>query len=180
MAINALGWGGKTHKTMTNYSWRQSEKLGNAMFLLRLNLDKGMLNERLSDGNEEKTPDEWLQYGAEHEDDTDDIFGTIPDRSNFHFHNPLKEWSEAGLSDIHIGASGSAILWAQNSLLQAVISNDEKKARTWYVAREYYYKGLIEVQYSDLEKELFCRDVQDPWAPGPLNSGYGSARSCSQ
>jgi hypothetical protein len=150
--MNVFGWGGKTHKKITEYSWRKSEKLGNAMFLLRLNFDKGMLNERLNDGSTVKNPDEWLQYGAEHEDDTNDLTGSIPDRSNFHFHNPLKAWSEAGLSDIHIGASGSSILWAQDSPLQAFISNDEKKARTWYVARDYFHKGLIE--FVDLDKRI--------------------------
>jgi hypothetical protein len=145
MAINALGLGGRTHKSLTYYSWLNSDKLGNQTFLLRLNLDKGMLNERLSDGSEEKNPDEWLQYGAEHEDDNDSLTGLIPDRSNFHFHNPLtqqswiraldskfkicsekltnfricykalKEWAEAGLSDIATGSS--AILWAQKKMV---------------------------------------------------------------
>ncbi len=124
-------------------------------FLLQLNLDKGMFNERLNDGSLEINPDEWLQHGAEHEDDTSNALG-IPDRSNFHFHNPLKEWSEAGLSDVHFGASGSSILWAQNSLLQAAISNDEKKARTWHVAREYYYKGLIEFTNMELREAYFA------------------------
>jgi hypothetical protein len=156
MAINALGWGGKTHESLTYYSRQKSAKLGNEAFLLRMNFDKGMLNEKLSDGGADKNPDEWLQYGSKHEDDTNDIFGQIPDRSNFHFHNPLKEWSEAGLSDVHVGASGSAIWWAQNSVLQAFISNDEKKARTWYVAREYYYKGLIEFVDMDLRETYFA------------------------
>ncbi len=155
MSINALGWGGRTHKSLTYYSWINSDKLGNETFLLRLNLDKGMLNERLSDTNEEKTPDEWLQYGAEHEDDTDDPAGLIPDRSNFHFHNPLKEWAEAGLSDIHTGASGSAILWAQDGALQDSISN-EQKDRSWSKAREYYYKALIEVEYPSWRRNYFA------------------------
>jgi hypothetical protein len=146
--INVFGWGGRTHQLLTHYSWLNSKKLADMTFLLKLNLDKGMLNEKLSDGNAVKNPDEWLQYGAEHEDDS--YYPLIPDRSNFHFHNPLKEWSEAGLSDTHVGASGSSIWWAQNSALQAFISKDEKKARTWYVAREYLYKGLIE--FADMEK----------------------------
>ena len=154
-AMNVFGWGGRTHKLITKYSWQNSSKLKNSMFLLRLNLDKGMLNERLSDGKEEKNPAEWLQFGAEHEDDTNDLFGQIPDRSNFHFHNPLKEWVDAGLSDVHVGASGSSILWAQNSPIQAFISKDEKKVRTWYVAREYYYKGLIENTDMDLRSTYF-------------------------
>lgn len=144
MAINALGWGGRTHKSLTYYSWQNSDKLGEMTFLLRLNLEKGMLNERLSDEYEEKNPDEWLQYGAEHEDDNDSLTGLIPDRSNFHFHNPLKEWGEAGLSDIHTGSSGSAILWAQNGTLQDTTSNKQGD-RSWNKAREYYYKALIEV-----------------------------------
>jgi hypothetical protein len=154
--MSILGWGGKTYQLLTHYSWLKSIKLGDMAFLLQLNLDKGMLNERLNDGRVEKNPDEWLQYGAEHEDDTNDLTGTIPDRSNFHFHNPLKEWSDAGLTDTHIGASGSSIWWAQNSLLQAVISNDEKKARTWYVAREYYYKGLTEFVDLELRNSYFA------------------------
>lgn len=155
MSINALGWGGKTHKSLTYYSWLNSDKLGNETFLLRLNLDKGMLNEQLSDSNEEKNPDEWLQYGAEHEDDTDDPKELIPDRSNFHFHNPLKEWAEAGLSDIHTGSSGSAILWAQDGPLQDSISN-EQKDRSWNKAREYYYNALIEVEYPSWRRNFFA------------------------
>jgi len=123
-------------------------------FLLQLNLDKGMLNERLSDGNAVNNSDEWMQYGAEHEDDSN--LPLIPDRSNFHFHNPLKEWSDAGLTDTHFGTSGSSVWWAQNSLLQAFISNDEKKAHTWYVAREYFYKALIEFVDMDLRKIYFA------------------------
>ena len=153
ISINAFGWGGITHKKLTKYSWQKSDKLGNAMFLLRLNFDKGMLNERLSDTNEEKTLDEWLQYGAEHEDDTDDPTGYIPDRSNSHFHNPLKEWTEAGLTDIVNGSS--AILWAQNGPLQDKTS-DKQGDRSWNKAREYYYKALIEVQYPNWRRNFFA------------------------
>jgi hypothetical protein len=142
MANNAFGWGGITHKKITEYSWQKSDKLGKLTFLLRLNLDKGMLDERLSDEREEKSPDEWLQYGAEHEDDHD--YPLIFDRSNFHFHNPLKEWSDAGLNDIATGSS--SILWAQNGLLQAA-TNHNQGDRSWNKAREYYYKALIEVEY---------------------------------
>ncbi|MDD4051828.1 MAG: hypothetical protein PHR28_08025 [candidate division Zixibacteria bacterium] len=154
ISLNAFAWGGKTHKLLTYYSWQKSERLGNMEFLLRLNLDKGMLNERLSDMNEIKNLDEWLQYGAEHEDDTDNL-GGIPDRSNYHFHNPLKEWNEAGLSDTHYGTSGSAILWAQNGLLQAA-TNHSQGDRSWNKAREYYYKALTEVEYTDWRKNYFA------------------------
>jgi hypothetical protein len=154
MTVNAFGWGGKTHKLLTFYSWQKSDRLGSIEFFLRFNLDKGMLNEGLSDVKEVKTPDEWLQYGAEYEDDTDNL-GGIPDRSNFHFHNPLKEWSEAGLSDTHYGTSGSAILWAQNGPLQAA-TNHSQGDRSWNKAREYYYKALTEVEYTNWRKNYFA------------------------
>jgi hypothetical protein len=153
MSIIAFAWGGKTHKSLAYYSWIKSDKLGNELFLFQLNLDRGMLEERLSDENEIKNPDEWLQYGAEHEDDNDSITGLIPDRSNNHFHNPLKEWNEAGLSDIATGSS--SILWAQNGTLQASISNKQGN-RSWSKAREYYYKALTEVEYPNWRNSYFA------------------------
>jgi hypothetical protein len=150
LSINVFGWSGETHKSLTYYSWRKSDKLGDMEFLLRLNLDKGMLGERLSDSNEIKNPDEWLQYGAEHEDDSD---SKIPDRSNFHFHNPLKEWREAGLSDMATGSS--SIFWAQNGSLQTA-TNNKQGDRSWNKAREYYYKALTEVQFPGWRRNYFA------------------------
>jgi hypothetical protein len=110
------------------------------------------LDESLSDENEEKSPDEWLQYGAEHEDDTDNLTG-FPDRSNNHFHNPQKSWSEAGLSDIASGRS--SIIWAQDGLLQASISTEQGDC-SWDKAREFYHKALIEAEYPVWRKNYFA------------------------
>lgn len=149
------GWAGTAHKRITEYSWKNSIKLGTSSFLLNLNLEKGMKYETLSDENEVRSLNGWLQYGAEHEDDTDDLTGLIPDRSNYHFHNPLKLWSEAGLNDLVNGSS--SILWAQNGPLQTSIS-DEQGDRSWNKAREYYYKALTEVEYP-IWREIYFTEM---------------------
>jgi hypothetical protein len=148
--IVTFGWAGNTHKRITEYSWKNSNKLGISTFLLSLNLEKGIFQENLSDGNDIKSIDEWLQYGAEHEDDKD---LALPDRSNYHFHNPLKLWSEAGLSDMVNGSS--SILWAQDGPLQ-VSKSDKQGDRSWNKAREYYYKALTEVEYSVWRENYFA------------------------
>jgi hypothetical protein len=57
-----------------------------------------------------------------------------------HFHDPLRNWDNSGLSGL-FGRSTSAPLWAQRSggLLFGTLQNDY----SWPSAREYFYQALI-------------------------------------
>jgi len=81
----------------------------------------------------------WVSYGADLEDAGSD-FEAILGKARFknHFHNPLKNWSDAGLSDIQNGMS--MVLWAQDSQAQ---SNAHEGDYSWHALRNYYYGALI-------------------------------------
>lgn len=88
---------------------------------------------------------EWLGYGGVQEDrpgewyDYLPVFGK-PTRSVNHFHNPLKEWKDAGLNDIFTGQS--QVRWAQNP------NQDVGGKWSWLDAREYFYIALTGVDFS--------------------------------
>ena len=64
----------------------------------------------------------WIAYGGTMEDE--------PERRCFnHFHDPLKDWNNAGLFSLN----RSSIIWAQAS------DNDF----SWQLAKEYYYHALL-------------------------------------
>ena len=90
---------------------------------------------------ENKQVFQWLGYGGMQEDrpgsQSDYIFYR-PTRSTNHFHNPLKQWTEAGLDDYFVvhRLGLSQVLWAQ-SLYQNVGGS-----WSWQDARRYFYIAL--------------------------------------
>ena len=70
----------------------------------------------------------WVADGANYEDASGRYFN--------HFHDPLKSWEFAGLSDIWTG--GSAVLWAQNSGTFSQPNTDW----SWAAVRTKYYLAL--------------------------------------
>ncbi|MCF8111823.1 MAG: hypothetical protein K9J85_10075 [Desulfobacteraceae bacterium] len=77
----------------------------------------------------------WIVQGARDEDsgcegDPDVSCSKYWGRFNHHFHNPLKDWDDAGLSDLWIGYS--SLLWAQ----------DDNQTWSWNNIRDIYYNAL--------------------------------------
>lgn len=103
---------------------------------------------------------EWFRVGGEREDDG--LMGkwtilTTPGnllttRGFNHFHDPLKDWDEAGLPINRLGSqSFSSIAWGFAPKIQA---EDEGLTNntgdwSWDKAREYYYKSFITDPFSD-------------------------------
>jgi hypothetical protein len=91
-------------------------------------------------GFQEDRPGEWYDY-----------FLNRLTRSVNHFHNPLKDWSEAGLNDIFGLYSGqSSVLWSQNP-------NQQIGGRwAWPNAREFFYTALT-IENKSQRDENFAR-----------------------
>ncbi len=66
---------------------------------------------------------EWIKDGSEFEDDGLNFLN--------HFHNPLKQWPEAGLNDL-LFSGESSLLWAQEGTNEF----------SWQSARQYFYEAL--------------------------------------
>lgn len=68
-----------------------------------------------------------------------------------HFHNPLKDWSNAGLTDVSSGES--LLLWAQDGTTQnSKLGGDW----SWHKVRDYYYSALIATTDTN-RQEYFAR-----------------------
>ena len=107
----------------------------------------------------ERTISEWFAYGGEAEDFgqyQNSIFGAITTRASNHFHDPLKEWVEAGLD--HFGTDFnyyynysklpvSQILWGLAPGMQ-VFSENTTGDHSWEMARRSYYKYLTGKEFS--------------------------------
>lgn len=104
----------------------------------------------LTKGNESKTIKEWIAFGSAAEDygkkGQDDFWTT---RAFNHFHDPLKDWDEAGLSswanqfykDAYKKDPVSPILWGLKPGEQTFDGNSTGDW-SWAKAREYYYTYL--------------------------------------
>ncbi len=104
--------------------------------------------------NKDQSVIEWLQEGAKSEDKSDWGFPVIPGtttRSFNHFHNPLKDWPQAGLNDLWTGES--ALLWAQDRIdQQNIVEGDQ----TWQQTRDYFYLALT-LAADSLKQENFAK-----------------------
>ena len=106
---NISAWNEKvTHKELSEYA-AESSSLSKVKgdYLKNLGINNN-LDEYLIWGNNRKKIRDWLQTGAEREDASSSGFPAWPGsttRSFNHFHNPLKEWSQAGLNDAVLGKS---------------------------------------------------------------------------
>jgi len=149
---NVLAWDNeKTHRDISGFAGNNSVlSIGKGDYLKTLGFTEG-LNQRFKWGNAEKTAKEWLQDGAFLEDEGsywDAVTGKA--RYTNHFHNPLKPWSAAGLSDLQSGES--SLLWAQDSARQSVSLGGDW---SWQKIRLCYYNALT-VQTADNRQAFFA------------------------
>jgi hypothetical protein len=100
-----LPWGSVTHKTLVDQSVFKSIPLGSAAesWLKKLNLDRGFFYKYFNFDNEQYDLVQMIDKGDGLEDNW--VNELTMRRSDNHFHNPLKFFYEAGLSDIATGAS---------------------------------------------------------------------------
>jgi hypothetical protein len=93
---------------------------------------------------------EWFGYGGIQEDRPGEWYDYLPivgqpTRSVNHFHNPLKQWSEAGLNDTilaHTFTGQSSVLWAQNQ------NQNVGGIWSWHDMRQYFYIALTGKDFS--------------------------------
>ncbi|MFZ3136136.1 MAG: hypothetical protein WA126_01955 [Thermodesulfovibrionales bacterium] len=153
---DAISWDDSaTHKDLSRYAAESSvlskDKGG---YLKNLGLNKGLDDEKLECSGKKLSIKDWLSEGAELEDKSDWGFPIIPGtttRSFNHFHNPLKDWTQAGLNDLWTGES--SLLWAQDRTNQ---QNIVERDQTWQQARDYFYLALMSVTNS-LRQENFAK-----------------------
>jgi hypothetical protein len=142
-------WGGKTHKLITQSAILNS-LLAKPEFLKKFNFERTIYFEMFRKENETKSLRNWAKYGSVVEDNSL-ILDVVLARSPNHFHNPLKNWVEAGLDDwtiIH-STGYSAILWAQLGHLQVDLPEGDN---TWDTIRTYFYAGLTAVDSAERQK----------------------------
>jgi hypothetical protein len=153
--MKSYAWGPETHKIISIHAALWSNNMGNTEFFKKLNLERGPIFQWLKIGNNWHNILGWMQYGAEVEDDK------LTLRSNNHFHNPLKSFNDAGLSDIRVPIPGwtplSLILWAQDSEAQSNVIFSESD-NSWKKVREWYYNALkssVEKDRNEYFAEMF-------------------------
>jgi hypothetical protein len=140
-----FGWKGSTHELLSEYAYKNS-KLVKEIFLMKLNLDQGFvypLTVKHETETETKTVAGWIYYGADVED-------LATSRSMRHFHNPLKDFNDAGLINI-FGHYESSILWAQDGVEQKKYAEGDM---SWQTVKDYYYNGLISTNEEDRQTDF--------------------------
>ena len=97
-----------------------------------LNSYSEMINQEIT-----KETWKWLGEGGYMEDEPENPlrYPTNSARNNRHFHDPLENWDNAGLST-PIFTAQSSLVWAQNQY------QDVGGKWSWHDAREYFYEGL--------------------------------------
>ena len=153
--VKILPWSKYTHIALTIKSIEHSENLKNGLFN-KLNFDQGS-SAILRWGNDSKNISGWMEYGADVEDASFLDSSVMWARSNNHFHNPLKTFNEAGLTDLYIPiplrTPLSLILWAQDGSEQ---NHYPEKDNSWVKTREYYYSALTAAEQLSRE-EYFAK-----------------------
>ncbi|MBA2883203.1 hypothetical protein HNR65_003565 [Desulfosalsimonas propionicica] len=150
----AFGWAVDNHADISEEAARHSvlgEGYGDFV-KTGVGLRNG-LDENLEHNNkEEKSVINWLKHGAKNEDakcgeDSDVSCQYYWGRFNHHFHNPLKIWDNAGLSDFWIG--DSSLLWAQ----------EDSQTWSWNNIRDFYYEALTSTELGWKERRSGLADV---------------------
>src|SRR3990170_3477779 len=137
---DVFAWNDKvTHADMSEYAAQNSvldKSKGDYLSNLGFN---GGLDETFK-WSSEKTVKKWLREGAILEDSGNYWDAVVNDaRYNNHFHDPLKAWSSAGLTDLLPFSTESAIIWAQDENYQSSFPEGDW---SWKKMREYYYIAL--------------------------------------
>jgi hypothetical protein len=126
--VVAFAWNdGRTHKDISRYAAERSilgpcsnNGIQPCNVLMNFGYVSG-LSEEFTWNSASDIVVEWLARGSQQEDGSS--------RSLNHFHNPLKQWDQAGLADIASGQS--SLLWAQNYYgTQQSMTNDWSWQRT--------------------------------------------------
>lgn len=156
LTVPAYAWNEKeTHNIITEIAAKNSvlsNSSGN--YLGILGFSNGLSTELSWDSSPtikvEKIQN-WLNEGAKLEDLGEWYEIPLGVRYLNHFHNPLKDWSSAGLSDM---ASGESLLqWAQDGI------NQESKLGgdwSWQKIRNYFYTALTSTS-DTARQEYFAR-----------------------
>ena len=159
-----------THRDLSKYSADHSTlSKTNGDYLINLGFKLG-LDEVFAWQGKIWTITKWLREGSFTEDagsNIDAIKGKA--RFNNHFHNPLNEWSKAGLDDsttivipsppfviTYTSAGESALKWAQDKTNQESYAKLEGD-QTWPTIRGYYYNALT--GKTDLERQGYFARV---------------------
>jgi hypothetical protein len=146
-----LAWDdGVTHKDFSEYAAENSPLSKDKGDYLK-NLGFKNLDEYLMWGSDRKKIRDWLRKGAELEDASNILNILFKARSDNHFHNPLKPWSKAGLTDIKTGES--SLLWAQDGTYQETFTEGNW---SWRKTRDYYYLALIST-IDSIRQENFAK-----------------------
>lgn len=151
-----LSWDDKvTHKEISRYAAENSAvKIAQDDYLKRLGFKKG-LEETLQWETTTDRIKEWIAKGGELEDAGNKVDLLLKRaRSYNHFHNPLKQWDQAGLNDYYLvtkpyppfitkfSMTGeSALLWAQDWNYQGKYTTLEGD-QTWGKSKALYLKAL--------------------------------------
>lgn len=141
---SSWAYDGKVHSKINEESVRSAQL--DSFLKMKLGISKGVDNELIKDG-ETKFILQWIAYGGEAEDFG--MPGDIPflsTRAFNHFHDPLKDWDNAGLDSIaDVPYRGrywrdptSAILWGLDPGKQD-FSRNTTGDWSWEKTREYYY-----------------------------------------
>jgi len=150
----ALSWdNGTTHMQLSEYAAESSVLDKNkGDYLKNIGFDDA-LDTRFK-WSIERSVKKWLANGAELEDAgnyLDGIRGTA--RYSNHFHDPTKEWNNAGLTNLQFASGTSALLWAQDSDKQAGSIEEDW---SWRKIRQVYYWALIS-ETDDLRQVNFAQ-----------------------
>lgn len=134
----------RTHLDLSEMAARKSVLGLPQNYLKNLGFIKG-----LDEKTNGKEAFKWIRDGAYFED-AGNWWNAImaSARSNNHFHNPLKPWVEAGLSDVQTGES--SVLWAQDSNQQNFLVGDW----SWLKIKNYFYLALISLTDMDRQTNL--------------------------
>lgn len=144
-----FAWNEETHKNLSQYAAENSIlELSQSNYMSKLGYENG-INEKFLWNNKMQEIFKWIRDGAFFEDagsKWDAIIGKA--RFNNHFHNPLKPWDSAGLSDLQSGES--SLLWAQDSMKQSVSIGGDW---SWRIIRDFFYKSLT--SKTDAERQAY-------------------------
>jgi len=137
----------KTHKDLSSFAADNSVlSRTKGDYLLNFGFTEE-LDQLFKWNNIEKTAKEWIRDGAYDEDAWTGVTVMLAtSRWTNHFHNPLKPWEEAGLTDIQTGKS--SLLWAQDASYQEGFLLGDW---SWSTVRACYDLALTSASAADRE-----------------------------
>lgn len=153
---DVFAWNDKvTHADMSEYAAQNSVlDKSKGDYLSNLGFNEGL--DETFKWKSGKTVKKWLREGAILEDSGNYWEAVLNDaRYNNHFHDPLKAWYSAGLTDLVPFLTESAIIWAQDGDYQSSFPEGDW---SWKKVREYYYIALTGRDLTGTEVALSKED----------------------